>query len=253
MSPAGREVWIVFPRSERRGTDAVRAQLRRECGIRSWKVQEVPAELVRLSSGRPRLLIEGEDAVKLYKQSHRARVGVFHRGSPRVRVRPRERTPVSKFVRYKAYAAPLPTDPTAVSACLDEYDAWCGCVGCEDDNDPRCLPLHVFKSVHTELDTPAQRRRFDKEHGSGTWRLDGNGLAWRLDPAAFHGWDTLHVAGHELVRGFHWDVSVDDGVSGTIMTPTERWKLSAKSGYVNVYPDGHVRGGRRFERKLRVR
>ena len=160
---------------------------------------------------------------------------------------------VSRFVRYKAYAAPLPDDPTAVSACLDEYDAWCGCVGCENDNDPRCLPLHVFKSVHTELDTLAQRRRFDKEHGTGTRRLDGNGLAWRLDPAAFHGWDTLHVAGHELVPGFHWDVSAGTGGSGTVTTPTERWTITAKRGYVNVYPDGHVRGGRQFARKFRVR
>ena len=199
------------------------------------------------------LLIAGEDAVKLYRRSHRARVGVFHRGSPRVRVMPRERMPVSKFVRYKAYASPLPDDPTAVSACLDEYDAWCGCVGCENGNDPRCLPLHVFESDDTELDTAAQRRRFDKEHGSGTRRLDGQGLAWRLDPAAFHGRDTLHVAGHELAPGFHWDVSVDDGGSGTVMTPTERWTISAKMGYVNVYPDGHVRGGRLFKRKLRVR
>ena len=37
------------------------------------------------------------------------------------------------------------------------------------------------------------------------------------------------------------------------MTPTERWTISAKMGYVNVYPDGHVRGGRLFKRKLRVR
>ena len=157
---------------------------------------------------------------------------------------------VEVFVRYKAYASPLPDVVAKVSQYLDEYDAWCRLIGCEDVHDPRCLPFHVFKSRHTELGTPEQRRRFGEVHGAGGRRRDHKGLMWCLDPAAFHGRDTLHVAGCELPRGFHWDVSADGGDSPTVTTPTERWKICRKSGYVNVYPDGHVRGRDPYAQRL---
>ena len=254
MSLADREVWIVFPRTARARIAAVRERLRRECRTRSWRLQEVIPKLERRIDGRPLMLIAGEDAVKLYRRSHRARVGVFHTGRPCVRLMPRARISmaVAQFVRYKAYASPLPDDAAAVSGCLDAYDAWCRRIGCVGGHDPRCLPFHVFESGHTELGTPEQRRHFDQVHGTGALRRDGKRLTWCLDPAAFHGRDTLQVAGYALSRGFHWDVSADNGGSPTVTTLTERWEISRKSGYLNVYPDGHVRGRVPYARKLHV-
>ena len=249
-----REVWIVFPRTARARIAAVRERLRRECHTRRWGLQEVIPSVERLISGRRLMLVAGEDAVKLYRRSHRAKVGVFHTGRARVQLMPcaRSSMAVAQFIRYKAYASPLPADVGAVSRCLDAYDAWCQSIGCVDGHDPRCLPFHVFESGHTELGTSKQRQHFDEVHGVGALRRDGKRLMWRLDPAVFHGRETLQVAGYALSRGFHWDVSVDNGRSPTVTTPTERWEISRKSGYLNVYPDGHVRGRAPYARKLRI-
>ena len=252
MSLSDREVWIVFPRSERTRIASVRKALRRECRARSWRLQEVVPNPERRIDGRPLMWMAGADAVKLYRRSHRTRVGVFHTGSPRVRLMRGARISmaVEMFVRYKAYASPLPDVAAQVSQYLDEYETWCHLVACENIHDPRCLPFHVFESHQTELGTPEQRRRFGEVHGAGNRRRDHQGLTWCLNPAAFHGRDALHVAGCELPRGAHWDVSADGRDAPTVATPTEQWRIRRKSGYVNVYPDGHVMGRKPYAQRL---
>lgn len=56
-----------------------------------------------------------------------------------------------------------------------------------------------------------------------------------------HGREILNVAGRELARGFHWNVS-HSASNASLGNSSETWSVN-KGGYVNVYPDGHIRGG----------
>ena len=245
------EIWVVFPNTGRARTARIRDDLRRECRNRAWGVQEKASIETRVD-GRPLHFLSGEDAVNLYRRSHRVRVGVLFTGRPVVLPRPgrarrSEKTiDLATFVRYKAYAARLPATSACLSICLDAYESWCGEIGCENGNDPRCLPFHIFQSRHTDLDTPGERRRFNEMHGAVARRRDDRDLSWCLGPGPFHGRDVLHVAGHTLQPGFHWDVSVQ-GNTKTITTPTERWEVSR---YINIAPDAHARGRTPYARKI---
>ena len=243
----------VFPDTGRTQTARIRNSLRQECRNRGWRLQEKPSIEKRVD-GRPLQFLSGEDAVNLYRRSHRARVGVLFTGKPTVLPRPgrarrSERTiDLATFVRYKAYAARLPAKPACISSCLDAYESWCEDTGCENGNDPRCLPFHIFRSGHTDLDTPGKRRRFNEIHGGGPRRRDERDLFWSLGTGPYHGRDVLHVAGHTLQPGFHWDVSVQRDAK-TITTPTERWQVSR---YINIAPDAHLRGRTPYARKVRI-
>ena len=158
---------------------------------------------------------------------------------------------LADFVRFKAHVVRLPAGPVDVLKHLDACDTWRRDVRCEGGGDPRCLPFHVFTnrtSENTELDKPEQRESFDHVHGPGGRRQDKRGLTWRLEPAQFHGLERLHVAGRELPRGFHWDVSVD-GDPKKIATPTEQWRISR---YINVSPDAHLRGRPPFAKRIKI-
>ena len=200
--------------------------------------------------GRPLQTLSGEDAVNLYRRSHRAKVGVLFAGRPAVLPRPgrarwAEKTiNLATFVRYKAYAARLPATSACLSMCLDAYESWCRDTECENESDPRCLPFHIFQSRHTDLNTPEERRRFNEIYGAGGRRQDEGEFSWTLGP--YHGRDVLHVAGHRLPPGFHWDVSVRENAK-TITTPTERWEVSR---YINIAPDAHLRGRPPYARKI---
>ena len=246
-----REIWCVFPNTGRVRTARIRDDLPRECRKRGWGLQEKRSIETRVG-GRPLQFLSGEDAVNLYRRSHRAWVGVLFTRRPAVLPRPgkahrSEKTiDLATFVRYKAYAARLPATSACISRCLDAYESWCEDTGCENGNDPRCLPFHIFQSGHTNLDNPGERRRFNAIHGPGARRRDMRDFWWSLGPGPFHGRDVLHVAGHILPPGFHWDVSVQ-GNARTITTPTERWEVSR---YINIAPDAHPRGRRPYARKL---
>ena len=248
------EIWVVFPDRDRARTARIRDDLRTECRKRAWEVQERPSTATRVD-GRPLDFLSGVDAVNLYRRSHRAKVGVLFTGKPAILPRPgkarrSEKTiRLAAFVRYKAYAAPLPATPACLASCLDAYESWCREVGCENGSDPRCLPFHIFHSGHTDLDTPGERRRFNGIHRAGAKRRDEREFLWALDPGAFHGREVLHVAGHALPRGFHWDVSVQANPK-TIKTPTECWEVSR---YINIAPDANLRGRSPFAKKLRRR
>ena len=128
--------------------------------------------------------------------------------------------------------------PPACLAVSMTTKLWCQDTGCENHHDPRCLPFHIFESEQINLDTPEERRRFNEIHGPGGRRRDDRDFSWCLGPGAFHGNDVLHVAGHTLPRGFHWDVSVQANPK-TITTPTERWQVAR---YINIAPDANLRG-----------
>ena len=244
-----REIWVVFPNTDRGRTARMRDELRRECPKRGLGLQWIRSIAKRVD-GRPLDFLSGIDAVKLYRRSHRARVGVLFTGRPVIlprpgrAVRPTETIGLARFVRYKAYAARLPATPACLSSCLNAYESWCRDAGCENGNDPRCLPFHIFQSEHTDLDTPENRRRFNEIHGPGARRRDERKFFWKLGP--FHGRDVLHVAGHTLPPGFHWDVSVQANPK-RIKTPTECWQVSR---YINIAPDADLRGRPPHARKI---
>jgi hypothetical protein len=55
------------------------------------------------------------------------------------------------------------------------------------------------------------------------------------------------VAGCLLSKGFHWDVEAPRG--GAMLCSSDSvWKVQGQ-GYVNVYPDGVIRGGKRSARQ----
>ena len=240
----------MFPERDRAQTAPIRDNLRRECRRRGWGLQEKRSIETRVD-GRPLQTLSGADAVNLYRRSHRARVGVLFAGRPAVLPRPgkplrSEKTiNLATFLRYKAYAARLPAAADCLSICLDDYESWCQNTGCENDHDPRCLPFHIFASEQTDLDNPEERQRFNEIHGPGGRRRDERDFTWRLGPGPFHGRDVLHVAGHTLPSGFHWDVSVQ-AHPRTITTPTESWEVSR---YINIAPDAHLRGRSPYARK----
>ena len=247
-----REIWVVFPNTDRGRTARMRDELRRECPKRGLGLQWIRSIAKRVD-GRPLDFLSGIDAVKLYRRSHRALVGVLFTGRPVIlprpgrAVRPEETIALALFVRYKAYAAQLPVRLSCLSSCLDAYESWCRNTGCDNGHDPRCLPFHIFQSEHTDLDTPGERRHFNGIYGPGTRRRDERNFSWDLGP--FHGREVLHVAGHRLPPGFHWDVSVQANPK-RITTPTECWQVSS---YINIAPDAHLRGDRRHAKKIGVR
>ena len=197
------EIWVVFPDRDRAQTAPIRDNLRRECLRRGWGLQEKRSIGTRVG-GRPLQTLSGEDAVNLYRRSHRARVGVLFAGRPAVLPRPgkprrSEKTiNLATFLRYKAYAARLPATPACLSSYLDAYESWCQDTGCENDHDPRCLPFHVFASEQTDLDTSEERQRFNAMHDPGGRRRDERDFTWCLGPRPFHGREVLQVAGYTL-------------------------------------------------------
>ena len=244
------EIWVVFP-DRRLSTSAVRGRLRKECRKRGWRIQEKRSHVQNIR-GRPVQLVGGADAVELYRRAHEVKVAVLFFGKPRVPLsphaeasRPGETVTLARFVRYKAHAQRVPAEVVDISTYCETCALWHREVNCENGHDPRCLPFHLFQSDLTELARQEERWRFDEVHGAGGRRQDGRGLAWEL--GTFYGKDRLHVAGRELPAGFHWDVSTSRGAK-TITTPGERWKVSV---YVNIAPNGHVRGRSPYARKIR--
>jgi len=210
----------------------------------------------RNRSGRLFDLILARDAVAVYKRAHRCHVGVLQLLHPEVCTHPEVdfalRTSkvitLRRYVQYKTYLALL-LDWSRPEVWIPDFQIWLGAVGCEGEQDPRCLPLHVFKAPGDEdgLDARAARDSFDDKYGPGHNRLDTEDFSWTVKEA--HGIEELHVAGSKLRKGFHWNVEPPRSSSGRsakrIYTPTEEWEIFR---YVNVAPDAHVRGRMPFAR-----
>lgn len=247
------EVWLLFDDSLKTSTKILRLAARRGAIERGWTFQERPASQRKIkTSGRTRAILSPDDATHLYARLHRSRVCVLLAGHVWVATHPDFESAcrndlfvrVQSFCRYKGIVLRLNDQTT--DSWPGFLDSWSNSVACEGERDPRCLPLHVFKSSQCELDSVEGRAAFDSKHGSGAQRSDDGARRWRLTPHSFHGTDQLQVAGCQLRAGCHWDVE-PGGRSTTIVTTREIWRVDR---YVNVYPDACVRGRAPHARKI---
>lgn len=195
--------------------------------------------------------LEPPDAEQLYRLTHRDRVLVLGFGAIYVRRDP-SRQPVVRraaltldtFVAHKADYTLVRHDG-GVRRALDEFIAAEGRINCAGDDDPRCLPLHIFAVDRdwASLETSRGRAAFDSRHGGPRSRLDSASARWdRADRRAFHGTPILTVAGRALAPGMHWDVA-SDRRRVRLYTTKVIWEIARDRGYLNVYPDGYVRPG----------
>ena len=222
------------------------------CKARGWEFQARKTGRISTREGRRLRSISGEDATNLYRRIHRARVGVWQVDDAHVPVKPDPRPVVkdyirlSRFVEHKAFHARISTTDfhDRWPSLLTEFVEWLGQTGCNGEGDPRCLPLHVFATrlETSALSTQEGRSIFANVYGRQSSRVDKNQLHWNRPTGSFHGQEVLQIAGRNLAQGFHWDVA-SPGTTQRITTTSEVWEISAK-GYVNVYPDQHVRKGK---------
>jgi hypothetical protein len=188
-----------------------------------------------------------DDAHQLYKRLHRERVLVVAFTAIWVRRDPSKNPAVRKeaiqladFVDHKAQFELVRGD-SSVDLAFARYAEWASVTSCEGEDDPRCLPLHVFTTDRPwpELREATGRGAFGRKYGSGRARTDARSKRWaKAQPSAYHGRENVEIAGCTLAAGMHWDVSSAREVRLT--TSHQVWRLGSR-GYLNVYPDGHVR------------
>ena len=254
MTASGIEVWLFHPAGDGSVSNPLRRLIESECEVRGWSLAPPrPTRRTRSSEGRPLVLIKNEDATNLYKRIHRVRVGVWQIGKAHVPIKPQPRptandyVQLSRFIRHKAFHATV-SDKSHWYSSLTEFDKWLNGIWCDNEGDPRCLPFHTFETDFETKNLTSQEGRstFSETHGPQSSRVDHNQLRWDRPQGSYHGRDTLHIAGYELVRGFHWDVSSEMGKQ-RVTTTSDVWEIRRK-GYVNVYPDAHIREGRLSKR-----
>ena len=255
MTQREAEVWLFYP--EGGGPTAkTRRWIESQCESRGWSLNLRPTGKTRSPEGRPLGPIKNEDATNLYRRIHRVRVGVWQIDAAHVPIKPqpkivvRDYVPLHRFIAHKAFHRRIPMEgfETQWSSSLAAFSAWLEQVGCEGESDPRCLPFPVFDTKFdiSELATQEGRSAFALIHGPQSSRIDHNQLRWHRGP--YHGHTQLQVAGRNLAPGFHWDV-MNQRTEQRITTTSEVWRIG-KNGYVNVYPDQHIRQGHSSKRVL---
>jgi hypothetical protein len=252
-----RQVWLFLPSDALRELSSTKDAMADACAATLCKHVVRYTERHRAPGGRPLPAVRVEDAANLYRSVHRAHVGVLVIGDVLVRRDPSQAPALSPrsrhlidFVRHKAHCEVVAASRfgAAVATFLAAFLQWCTRVECEGEQDPRCLPMHTFEadpalpSLHTE----EGRSRFAARHGSPTHRIDTRGLHWEPDGER-HGRDVLHVAGRELPRGSHWDIT-PERASSRVFTAHEVWRVDPE-GHLNVYADSYVRQGTRSSRE----
>lgn len=246
------DVFLFFRREDRDRTGALRSHVAAVCESRGWRFHPKSISTVRAREGRPIPLVARDVAAGLYPRVHRSRVATLVvGGDPRVPLHPLEaealkfkrHIPLRRFVEYKSCWIRIPNDPTNDSW-VGEFGSWTQRVECDGEHDPRCLPFHVFSGEGTDLKFDHGRTAFDLRYGSGAERLDDVGSRWILNPHDYHGMESLEIAGYNLRRGCHWDVTA---TGWRISTPVGLWRID---GHVNIYPDAHIRPRGSSTRKL---
>lgn len=247
-------VWIFRPdRDGGRSKPPIRA-VQDACRERGWPVE------VRRTTGRDgRALIRPEDARKLYRDMHRARVAVLSiqgpgAPGPQLMTRPPQRSRPLRWkeayslrllCRHKAFFRRVRWDRSSRSW-VPLFAQWLDGEQCDGPSDCRCLPLHVFsceRGWSRRLLETNGRRGFDAKYGPGSRRVDRQKRAWE-HATEHHGHETLQVSGFELPRGFHWDVQAEEV---ELWTPNEGWRIRR---YVNVFPDAGVIGREPYAKRL---
>ena len=251
MTRPSTEIWLFHPVGQ--GVGGGFKIIEEECRRRGWKFSLRQPRKSSLLGGRVRWLIKSEDASNLYRRLHRACVGVLQIGKVHISL-VSERRPIARdfrtlreFVLHKAFHSTM-QDKNFLHdwrSFLDKFQVWLRQASCDGEGDPRCLPFHMFE---TELDLDVLslkegRSHFNEIHGPQSNRVDSNGSIWNRPRGQFHGRGTLYVAGRELAKGFHWDVS-SSRAPRRIFTTSEIWEIG-RGGYLNIYPDQYVRGGSR--------
>lgn len=246
------EIWLFHPDDNARLYKRVSNELRAVCESEDWEFKARRIYGERAPQGRPLANILNQDATNLYRRLHEAKVGVWQVGDARAPTTPKPRrharkdyVSLAEFVRHKAFHARLPRNGFEESwrEPLFGFRQWLSAIGCENEADPRCLPFHVFDTRFDidRLESACGRSRFATAHGPQSSRRDDRRLTWRRGKP--HGREILHVAMRELAQGFHWDVS-HSASNASLGNSSETWRVN-KGGYVNVYPDGHIRGARK--------
>ena len=251
------EIWLLYPSGDG-SSSQIRNLIESECNAKGWRLQA--RKMGRISTREGRLVrpMRTEDATNLYRRIHRARVGVWQVGDAHVLIKPEPNPKARDYVRLSRFLEHK-TLHTRISSkdfhnrwlpSLTEFISWLGYTECEGEGDPRCLPLHVFatKFPTNYLSTGEGRSEFAGVHGVQSSRVDDSHLHWNRPEGAFHGREVLQVAGRNLARGFHWDVS-SRTTTRRITTTSEIWRISP-NGYVTVYPDQYIRIGQRARRLL---
>ena len=254
MIDSGPEVWLFYPKGSGR---SIRDAIKSKCWENGWRYAERYTSRIKLPTGRTIRKVTPEDATKLYRSIHTRRIGVWQVDDTDVPIRPnpennlRHYVPLRRFVQHKAFHYRI--DPNRISEQWPEsalaFQSWIEGVGCEDEADPRCLPFHVFATDLDKYDlgTPSGRQRFERDHRWRNSRRDDKGLLWNRPHAGqMHGQPILHVAGRNVIRGFHWDVS-SQRKSQTVSNTSEIWKIK-REGHVNIYPNAHIRGSKHASR-----
>ncbi len=194
------------------------------------------------------LVMNGIDASKMYKTMHRDNCAVIQVGTgarvpfhPRDFAQRRNTMELEQFVRYKAVFSKVhgrtsPDDAMAVVA------AQLTSLECDDERDPRCLPMHVFDPSHDHVACPlTDAVKVRAQYQGPKIRTDRKSRQWHPPRGIPHGSDELRVRGRVLRAGYHWDVKSAANTSD-LMTTLEIWKMPPGS-YLNVSPDAHVRSG----------
>jgi hypothetical protein len=250
------EIWVIAPKQRGQPDPEVCATIRAECQRRGWPDSVLVRPLAdRNSAGRPVALLRPDEANKLYRALHRARLGVFATGDVFARLDPTRHirdekwlAGVSRLVRYKGFYARV--SPPNLGPTIEAFAEWLSASHCEGERDPRALPLHSFcpEMNCSELESENGRADFNATYGPPTRRVCERRMVWTPDPSHHGGAHEppLNVAGLPLTEGMHWDV-MGQKRSKPLLTLTTVW-LVPHRGHINVYPDGYVRGGKDIRR-----
>jgi hypothetical protein len=237
------DVNLFFHREHGDPTSVLRKHVADVCKEHEWNFQPRLVRILRSPAGRPVPLVERDVAAGLYPRVHRSRVAALVVGrDPRVALHPNEREalrlqvhiPLRRYIAYKTCWIRIPNDPENHSW-VGVVTGWSERIECDGEHDPRCLPFHVFLGDGANLQDAERREAFDRQYGTGADRVDENGSRWLLNSHDFHGTESLQVAGYELRRGFHWDVTARQW---RISIPVGVWQVA---GHINIYPDAHLR------------
>lgn len=246
------EVWIVTEHPKRGASeDPVVKQAIREAEDQGWPNRVSRQPVIRDGAGKPFCVLKPADAHQLYRRAHTARVVVWattevwvQTNPTRKRLDPESLIQLARLIRYKACFVRVSAGN--LSQAVAAFEKWKSHVDCDDDRDPRVLPLHTFcpSDDVSDLDTSTGQSRFKRDYGGPSERICEQALSWTPDPSR-HGGQKLEqqVAGRILSRGYHWDVRSPRRQT-TLRTLTEVFKIQPH-GHVNAYPNGHVRPGQR--------
>lgn len=193
------------------------------------------------------------DARTLYRSLHQWRLlvltftAIYVRRDPsRQPVERRAALDLETFVEHKA-AFHLVRAKGDIGPAVAQFCGLQSSLSCEGEDDPRCLPLHVFSVDQrwSSLSNRSGREDFARTYGAASSRLDRSRKRWtRAQRGAYHGSELLVVANHELPRGMHWDVTSERGTA-RLLTSDEIWKVpDATRGHINIFPDAYVKKGR---------